>query len=166
MYLVFNRCILVIVLCLLAGCGFKLRGNYNIPEVFQRLSVISETLHDPFANKIIRALKQNNITVLTTSSDDVPKLYISKYKLTQTILSYNMKGQPDSVNLILSFEYTITKNGKTLKPSAIVTKSLTYIINPNQPILNQSETATREKELQQKAIQVMLRQISKHTNST
>ncbi|HEV2523874.1 MAG TPA: LPS assembly lipoprotein LptE, partial [Gammaproteobacteria bacterium] len=54
----------MIVLSLLTGCGFHLRGVFSIPPSLQTLQILPNQPYDAFQHVLKQFLKSNNIKII------------------------------------------------------------------------------------------------------
>lgn len=74
-----------------AGCGFKLQGNYSIPEQLQTLNLSSKDEYSELTRLVRERLRLHSIK-LVDAADDTPTLRILHDSLERTTLSLYPTG--------------------------------------------------------------------------
>lgn len=92
---------------LLAGCGFRLRGSYLLPEQLSTLYVQSHDEYSEVSQQLKRLLKANNTQLLSQASPEYPVVQLQGDKLDRRTLSIFSNGQVAEYELIYSVEYAL-----------------------------------------------------------
>ncbi|NRD72572.1 hypothetical protein HQQ94_04800 [Shewanella sp. VB17] len=102
-------CFTIIALSVLlsAGCGFKLQGNYSIPEQLTTLHLSSQDQYSQLTRLVRERLRLNNIT-LVKESNDTPKLQLITDSLDRTTLSLYPTGNVAEYELAYHVTFTVT----------------------------------------------------------
>jgi LPS-assembly lipoprotein len=91
----------------LSGCGFKLRGEYPLPDEFKTLYVSSVDTHGELTRKVKQHLKNNQVVIEKKYTGQVPELRILKDTLDRRTLSLFENGQVAEYELIYTIKYQL-----------------------------------------------------------
>lgn len=87
------RLFLPVLLALLAGCGFALRGGTPVSAQFPALTVVAADPASPLLPELKRALSQDGVAVSDTAVEGQPVLTLSAESLGREILSYDERAR-------------------------------------------------------------------------
>mgnify|MGYP000427210199 CR=1 FL=1 len=96
----------------LTSCGFKLKGQYYLPESLKTLHLSSEKKFSPLAKQVKLRLSQNQIRLVNKSEPDVAELYILPEQFQRRTLSLFPNGQVAEYELIYQVRYRVRKPGE------------------------------------------------------
>lgn len=105
--LLFKTLITTLLVTLISGCGFRLRGDYLLAPELQTLYVSSVDTHGELTRLVKRHLTVNQVNVLSRPTDENPELRILKDKLDRRTLSVFENGQVAEYELIYSVRYQL-----------------------------------------------------------
>ncbi|MDG1731676.1 MAG: LPS assembly lipoprotein LptE [Thalassotalea sp.] len=97
----------LLAVSLLSGCGFKLRGDYLLPEEFETLYVSSTDKHGELTRMVKQHLKVNEVNLETKGSATIPELRILNDSLDRRTLSLFENGQVAEYELTYTVRYEI-----------------------------------------------------------
>jgi LPS-assembly lipoprotein len=146
-----------VVLALLAGCGFQLRGTAQLPF---------ETLYIPGANPLAVELRRNVKAASKTRLVDDPQHAQAVFGFTteareKIILSFTSAGKVQEYRLRyrVGFRVTDPKGDQVFLPSSeiLLTRDLTY--NDAQVIAKENEEAMLYRDMQTDMVQQILRRL-------
>ena len=92
-----------------SGCGFRLKGQYYLPESLQILHVSASKKFSPLAKQVKLRLAQNQIQLMSDPSQDVAELKILPEKFQRRTLSLFPNGQVAEYELIYQVEFAVIK---------------------------------------------------------
>lgn len=147
----------VLTAALLAGCGFRLRGQAQLPF---------ETLHIPGDTPLVVELKRNLAAASTTRLVNVPAEAQAVLGFTQEvrdkiILSFNSAGRVQEYQLRyrVGFRVSDPKSGKVFLPpnEILLTRDVTY--NDAQVLAKETEEALLYRDMQNDMVQQILRRM-------
>ena len=146
-----------LVLALLAGCGFQLRGTAQLPF---------ETLYIPGANPLAVELRRNVKAASKTRLVDSPKSAQAVFAFTQEvreklILSFTSAGKVNEYRLRYRVGFRVTDpNGTQVflpQSEILITRDMTY--NDAQVIAKENEEAMLYRDMQTDMVQQILRRL-------
>ncbi|MFT5234956.1 MAG: LPS-assembly lipoprotein [Shewanella sp.] len=90
-----------------AGCGFKLQGNYSIPEQLTTLHLSSQDQYSELTRLVRERLRLQGIT-LVEADDDIPNLQILHDSLDRTTLSLYPTGNVAEYELAYHVTFSVS----------------------------------------------------------
>jgi len=144
---------------LLNGCGFHLRGDYDVPEELDTLSLTSYDQYSSFTRIVKRQLRMNEIEIVQPA-ENVPNIHlISESNSTRTLSLYQtMRAAEKELTLSASYRVTIPDLGtKTFSTS--VTRS--YLDNPLTALAKSVEKDMMVDEMRKLAATQIVRQMAR-----
>jgi LPS-assembly lipoprotein len=160
-----NVCILTIVLTI-AGCGFKLRGDYGLPTGIQQLQLLAAQKNTPLHRILGKQLQGINIDVRdnTASANQINEqmdviVYLSSDQLERRLLSLFSSGQVAEYELVYTIKYQIQFPAQdALEIEFDVTRE--YQDDPDAVLAKSRELDLIQNEMRQEAANRIIRQIA------
>ena len=148
-----------LLLALLPACGFHLRGTADLP---QETIYISAPPYSPFANDLKRAIRAGTNTRVTDEAKEADAtLYILGESRVKSILSLTTQGTVREFQLRYAIAYRLVgKDEKETVPSSDIALVRSYVFNDQQVLAAESEEALLYRDMQQDAVQQLLRRLS------
>ena len=98
---------LVLSIMFTAGCGFKLQGNYSIPEQLRTLHLSSQDQYSELTRLVRERLRLQGIT-LAEETDNIPNLQILNDSLDRTTLSLYPTGNVAEYELTYHVTFSVS----------------------------------------------------------
>ncbi|TRY14148.1 LPS-assembly lipoprotein LptE [Shewanella hanedai] len=98
---------LVLSIMFTAGCGFKLQGNYSIPEQLRTLHLSSQDQYSELTRLVRERLRLQGIT-LAEEADNIPNLQILNDSLDRTTLSLYPTGNVAEYELTYHVTFSVS----------------------------------------------------------
>jgi LPS-assembly lipoprotein len=96
---------------LLSACGFKLRGDYLIPDQFKQLHVASRQSHAPMQRTLKTRLSSFDITLIDdpieAQQSNTSVIVLQPERLERQLLSLFATGQVAEYELIYTLDYQV-----------------------------------------------------------
>ncbi len=149
----------VVIASLLSACGFHLRGNFDVPEELQKLSLTSYDQYSDLTRKVEAQLRLNKIDIVTPASN-IPNLHLVSEGVGERTLSLyqNTRAAEKELTYRVSYRITVPELGmKTFNTS--VTRS--YLDNPLTALAKSVERDMIEEEMRQLASTQIIRQTAR-----
>lgn len=150
---------LLLAATLLSGCGFHLRGDYDIPEELSVMSLTSNDQYSPFTRMVRGQLRMNEIQIVAPASH-IPNLHLNGESISERTLSLyqNTRAAEKELTFTTSYRVTIPDVGsKTLSTS--VTRS--YLDNPLTALAKSAERELIVDEMRKLAASQIIRQMAR-----
>ncbi|MCG3736964.1 luciferase [Vibrio cincinnatiensis] len=151
--------LLLLTTALLSGCGFHLRGDYDIPETLSTMSLTSYDQYSTFTRMVQRQLRMNEIQLVTPSAE-TPNLHLMSESTSERTLSLyqNTRAAEKELTFRASYRVTIPELGvKTFSTS--VTRS--YLDNPLAALAKSVEREMIVDEMRKLAASQIVRQMAR-----
>jgi len=156
----FSYVLFVVVLStLLNGCGFKLRGNYLLPEDLKSLYVSSTDKHGELTRLVKQHLRINKVNVVEQFSADIPEMHILKDSLDRRTLSVFPNGQVAAYELIYTISYQLRFSNEESQTLSFEFNR-DYQDNPNIALAKSRELSLMLSEMRKEAADKILRSLA------
>nr|BAL52443.1 LPS-assembly lipoprotein [uncultured Gammaproteobacteria bacterium]BAL54501.1 LPS-assembly lipoprotein [uncultured Gammaproteobacteria bacterium] len=154
------RLVLILVLGLLQGCGFHLRGALELPPEKRVIALLGIPLNHPFAGDLraILALSQGELVSDPKLAGSV--LVVSDLQEDRRVLSLDQNGKAVEFELVLRLRFEArAPDGKVLIPREPMAVHRVYL-NPQLDVLGKAvEEGVIWEEMRQEAAQALLRRL-------
>ncbi len=153
--------LLVLSLTLVTGCGFKLRGDFELSPALSRISI--EGGNRPLNEKLREQLEQRRPqsgSAAAEADSDGATLFISKSEFQRTVRTVDEKGLATGYDYIYTIDYSVTDSeGAILQPLATLSQHRTLDYEPAQALAIEEEEEFLKQEMQQEIILQLLRRL-------
>ena len=154
------RAALVVLLCaaLLPGCGFHLRGEYNVPfaSVYVAAAGTSQV-----ATRLQRELTNSPTKLTTAAKDAEAQLNIVEEKRDRLILSLSGAGRVREYQLKLTVRYQLVESkGAVAIPTSEIQLQRILTYDDSQVIAKQQEEAMLYQDMERDAAGQILRRMT------
>ncbi|MFT6920300.1 MAG: LPS-assembly lipoprotein [Cognaticolwellia sp.] len=104
-----------IILMMLNGCGFQLRGNYLLAPELQTIIFSSVDQYGELTRLVKQHLSINDVTLMRQSEKAIPQMRILQDNLDRRTLSVFPNGQVAEYELIYTVRYQFLIPGQDIK---------------------------------------------------
>lgn len=152
---------ILMLVTLLAGCGFQLRGDTALPPEMQATYIDYRGGDGELLRAIARALTLNGVEVVQARERATGVLQIISASAPRRVLARDMRGRPQEyeIRVLLVFR-VLDAEGKILVEQQEVTRQNNLLLDPTDPLTNRSEVDYAVEAMREDAIWEMLRRIS------
>jgi LPS-assembly lipoprotein len=145
----------------LIGCGFKLRGSFDIPDYLQIVYITPNDPYEAFQRELRYRLAKNKVSVVSQAAPEVTVLEVSKPEVSEQVLADNSSGQPQRYNLIYTIRYKLTtKNKEHNREQRSITRTRALSRTNDKLLSNKNEEQLVQKELMVETVNELLRQLT------
>lgn len=137
--------LLLVLLCLLAACGFKLRTDVAWPTAWQPLEIRSADPVSPLKQELKRRLRQQDVALVETEAAAV--LEIRRESLQREVLSVDERARVSEYVLHLEVEYLLRAGDREVLPATTLRLSRDYSFDELQALGAAQEEEVIETEL-------------------
>ena len=149
--------VLVLLLSLLSGCGFALRGTANLPEALQTLQLASVDANSDLQRELNRALRNAGVEIVDTAS--AYRLGLGLETITERTLSVNSNARAGEYELDLGVQFQLSQGGSmVLGPEALHVKRV-YLTDPENAVAKSEEAELIRAEMRRELAQQILRRL-------
>ncbi|KPD22311.1 MULTISPECIES: LPS assembly lipoprotein LptE [Idiomarina] len=150
-----NLVLILVLIATLTGCGFQLRGNYQLPETLQSVSLksqvskeLNEHMQQRFAHSGIKLSEEAQPITVHLTSD----------KLERRTLSLFESGQVAEYELLYQVNYQLIQNQRLLLERTVEV-ARDYQDDPNFALAKTREREMLVDEMRAEASRLILQQI-------
>jgi LPS-assembly lipoprotein len=144
-------------LTLLAGCGFHLRGSYELP--YKTLHVTSKS-NSVVAGQIRRELTDSQTKLVAASKDADATLTIIEERRDRQILSLSGAGRVREYELRMNISYQfVGQKGDVLIPTSEIILKRTFAYDDTRVIAKQQEESMLFQDMERDATGQILRRM-------
>jgi len=150
---------LVGLLCvlLLSGCGFKLRGAYQLPEAMQTTWVEAAQPKSDFIRSLKRGLKSSGVRLVDDMSDNAAVLKIFSEKKSKRIISLDANGRAREYTLIYAVSFSVKALILEFEmPEQTVQIDRDFVFDTEDVLGNSREEAKLYQEMEQDIVRLIL----------
>ncbi len=128
----------VLAISWLTGCGFKLKGQYYLPESLKTLYVSSEQQFDPLLKAVKSRLKQNQVNIIDKHQGDAAELKLLPESFQRRTLSLFPNGQIAEYELLYYANFMVIRpNGDSERFSVELSRE--FQDDPNNALAKERE---------------------------
>lgn len=98
----------LLCLSLLSGCGFKLRGAYQLPPAMQQTYIDAASVNADLVRSLSIALRASDIELLDVPSDDAAQLKLFKEIRSKRVVSVDSRGRAREYTLTYAISFSLT----------------------------------------------------------
>ncbi|QLH43727.1 MAG: hypothetical protein HWD59_14200 [Coxiellaceae bacterium] len=153
--------LMFICCCLLSACGFKLRGDADIPPAVRVLYIKSNNPYGEFESTLRSTLPPMGIRLVDNPTEAAITLEILKTDLNYFITSISASNQASTYQVTYSARIAAKDNkGKTILAPETISSSETLMVNANTVIGSNNQLDLLSKQLQQDLVFKILNLLS------
>ncbi len=131
---------LVLLLCLLSACGFKLQGNEPLPNNLKILAIESDTPYDPFIQQLAASFKQRHVLIIKNAADAPYVLHATNLNLSTSQTSVGTSQQIRQYQVIYSATFSLVNHaGQAIMPSVTLSTTQNQTMLGGQLLQNTSQ---------------------------
>ena len=142
----------------LAGCGFQLRGSHAIPY---RSIYLDAPKGTHAARQLANALRSQGVVLTESINDAEVRLRLSQENRKRSILSLSGGGRVREYRLHYSLSYSLSdKEGGEILPTTTIESTRDFTYDDNQYLAKTAEEDFLYRDLQDSAVQQILRRLA------
>lgn len=150
-----------LLISLLTGCGFQLRGTIDLPTGIEPFYISSSNVSDPLYLELLNIFNANELRLSTTPAEANYRLVIGKQKSDRRSTSVGNDGRIAEYQLIESVSFLIKdKQGATASGPTELTERRILQNDPNRVISTESEERLIRTEMKKSLARKLTRQLS------
>ena len=154
------RAFVLVLLVLLAGCGFHLRDALLLPPGLGPVRVQAADLDGPLAQQLQRALQRAGATLAAPGDEDAATLRIISERLGDTSISVDQFGRSQEFTLRYAVIFDLRRaDGTDLVPQQAIELSRDYVSVPTSSAGTEGEREILVRELRREMVPSILRRI-------
>lgn len=151
---------LFMLVMLLAGCGFHLRGEAPLSAGLQRVVVISSDANGPLKRNVEAALKRSGATIETAPGNGIAQVRMSNVSVAPIVRSVGANARVNEFVMVYHLELEIVDSaGKTVLEKQAIEQSRSFTFDQTQAIGTGAEQDLIRREMERDVAQAVLRKI-------
>jgi len=151
---------LVLVLGLVAGCGFHLQGRQPLPKSFELTYIDTHDEQTDFVQDLRKALIASGSKVIRTKGSSGATISVHEDELTEKILSVSARNIPTEYELTYRVKFTVVSEGKTLIDQEEVTASRDFSFDETQLLAKEREQEILREGLARDLVALVMRRLA------
>ena len=158
---VVSNSIVSILLLVLVGCGFHLRGSANLSDSLKTMYVQGIDIRQGLGLELKRGLTRNGVVVLPQFKQGSAVLTVIEHKFERRVLSVGADAKVSEYELYGSLTFKVSNNaGVEVSPSQKVEARRDYQFDQNAVLAKDEEERLLREQLDQQLVQNVLRRLS------
>ncbi len=146
--------ILALATLVVAGCGFQLRGNVDVPEEMRELELVMPAGRSTLRTELTRTLRANGIELVAAAPQ---QLEILEEKQGRRSASLDEKVKVDEYELRTEVHFQVLRGDKLLVPPSIARTERVYSYNSDAITAANEQADLLRREMQQDIAKQILR---------
>ena len=157
----FHRILPVLALAaLIAGCGFHLRREANLPASMQQLHIEIGDRSGALARDLTVAIERSGADVVTAPGAGIAVMKIPANRVTSDVLSVGGNARATEYTLRHHVEFEVRDAaGAVLMPMQVIELTREFTFDASQALGVASETDLLTKELERDMVQAIMRRL-------
>ena len=98
----------IVLVSLLAGCGFELRGSASLPTEMERTRLELSDADSRFARELRLLLEANGVTVVDAAAEDAAVLRVSRERISRRALTVSGNARVRESELVFELGFSLT----------------------------------------------------------
>jgi LPS-assembly lipoprotein len=153
--------VLFLLIFFIAGCGFHLRGNVNLPSSLQQLYIDSANPYGPVTLQLKQILGHSGVSIEDQSGPQITTLVLRNERFNQTTFSQSASSKTNQYTLYFSVDYELHNNkGETLYGPKTINTQGNYTVNEDAVLTTSTQEDTLRTELQRQAVYQLIEQLN------
>ena len=149
----------ILLLVLLAGCGFQLEGAFTPPAGMERTYIATDDRHSGFYRAFRTALREAGVTVVDDANDSTAVFSISFDQTAQRVLSVSARNVPTEYEVYYTIEYALDSGTNNLLESQVLTLTRDYTYDSTLVLGKAKEEALLREAIIEDLVRIVLKQI-------
>lgn len=151
---------LLAVAGLLAGCGFRLQGEVEVPAEMERTYIETADRFSLFYRELRRDMMAAGVTVVDSPADATATLTIAADETGQRVLSVSARNVPTEFEVFYSIRYMLTTPERNLLELQELTLTRDYIYDETLVLGKAREEEALRQAIVDDLVRILLKQVS------
>lgn len=148
----------LLLMPLLAGCGFHLQGALTLPSAMDRTYIRTADAHSLFYWELRRELEAAGVEVVDAVEDATAEISVYTDLTDQRVLSVSARNVPTEFEVFYTIRYGITARGDTLVPVQDLTLTRDYTYDPTLVLGKENEEELLREHIARDLVRVVMEQ--------
>ncbi|MCO4812753.1 MAG: hypothetical protein KC572_14220 [Gammaproteobacteria bacterium] len=155
-----SRFAAILLLTLLAGCGFQLRGAFTAPAAMERTYIAAEDQRSLFYRELRATLEASGVNLVDSAADATATFTISFDATDQRVLSVSARNVPTEYEVYYTVEYALQGVSQDLLEFQILTLTRDYTYDSTLVLGKAREEELLREAIVDDLVRIILKQIS------
>ena len=156
----------LLVLGQLSACGFRLRGQVDVPEELKLVHITGSAEFAPLTLELKKVLQRSGTRVLSSAAEAQSIIAISNELMKKRVLSVDAQGRAAEYELIYTLNFSVTRtDAQGIVPEQKIELSRDFRFDPDNVLAKDAEEAQIRKDMISFAVRQMMRRIDSHLKS-
>ena len=153
---VYHTMLLTLLVLLLSGCGFNLRGLYDIPESLTQVTLLNEANDPRLKHALEQALNTHGVSI----ANQAPyRIELLEQRFDRRTLSLDSNARASEYELQGEITFRVTdKEGEEILPRRTLTSERSYNVDSNNITASDSQEPILRQQIHQDLAQQIMRQ--------
>jgi LPS-assembly lipoprotein len=155
-----SRLVAIVLLTLLAGCGFQLQGSFSPPPDMERTYIAASDRHSQFYRELRRAMLESGVQLVDSQADATAVFTVSYDATDQRVLSVSARNVPTEFEVFYIVEYALDAGEKNLLEVQTLSLTRNYTYDPTLVLGKAREEELLRDAIVDDLVRIILKQIS------
>jgi len=146
-------------LCLLAACGFTLRGTASLPDTLQPLYLEAIDDDSDMQRELRRTLTNNDVQLSDTPAAMMYRLGIGQEQNDERAISVNVNARAGEYELSMTVPFQLRYGTELILGPERLTVTRVYLADPENAVAKNREAEQIQREMRQDLSQQILRRL-------
>jgi LPS-assembly lipoprotein len=152
-----KRLLVSVLIALLCGCGFHLRGAAELPPALSRTHITGVSPYSGFAISLRRQLRANGVETVEDQQQATATLRITQNRTGQRVLSVDDDGKVREFELFTTLNFEVKgQDNKALLKNQTITLTRDFVFDQNDVLGKAAEADLLREDMEQDIIRLML----------
>lgn len=149
-----------LIVTLIAGCGFHLRGEAELPAAMQHVFIDSGDPLDSLTHDLSKAFQRSGAVVEDHAGDGIANMKITVNRLRTDVLSVGGNARANEYQMTYHVEFVVQDSaGKELLPKQVIELSREFTFDSGQALGIAAEQDILTDELHRDMVQTIVRRL-------
>jgi len=156
----------IVLLSLIAGCGFHLRGSQGDDVVLERIHISSTNARDEFVRELKDSLQRRNMTVVDERADASYSLRVSPERTSRRAVATSSDVTVSEYELRMAVEFELFDTGgePVIESTEIIAERI-FVFDRNSLTGTGEEEELLKEEMRRDLVRQMIRRVNAAVNS-
>jgi LPS-assembly lipoprotein len=155
-----TRVVAVVLLCVLSGCGWQLRGHTRLPEAMSVTYVDAKDRYSDFTQALQAHLRASGARLVEEPARASASIRVLRDESGQRVLSISARNTPQEYEVYYIVEYAVSAGSTELLPTQRLELTRDYTYDEAAVLAKQREEASLREALARDLAAQVLRRIA------
>ena len=154
------RVLAILLVTLVAGCGFRIQGALSAPAAMQRTYLAADDRYSPFYRTLRAELETAGVDVVDSAAESTAVLSILYDQTDQRVLSVSARNVPTEYEVYYTIQYAIDAGERGLMPTRQLTLTRDYTYDSTLVLGKAREEELLRQAIVEDLVRIVLKQVS------